>query len=144
MTTETRRVRLVLPASGTAPGTVELEPRPRRQRTLRVAVILAATLVLTPAVFFIPPHFLWPLVVLVLGAYFARREWRGEYVVLSFAGECPRCGDPLTVAAGSRIRSGQRVECYGCHREPELMLETAQVSAAAESAPADGSVDANE
>lgn len=122
MAAETRRARLTLPASPSATASIVLEPRPKGKRTTRAVLILAATLVLTPVVFLVPPHFLWPLVVLALGLYFARREWVGEYVVASFEGACPRCGEALTLEPGARIRGRQRLECYGCHREPELVV----------------------
>ena len=123
---ERRTARLTLPAAGTTEAVVEVEPQPKRQRTMRAMAVLAVSLAAAPVVFFIPPHFLWPLVVLVAGAYFARRVWRGEYVVTSFEGACPRCGEPLVVDPGTRVRGRQRIECYGCHREPELVLSTGQ------------------
>ena len=123
MPVETRRARLTLPASGSASASVEVEHQPRRQRRVRAAGIAAAAVAFAPVVFFVPPHFLWPLVVLVTGGYFAYREWTGAYVVRSFEGACPRCGAPLSVEPGSRIRQRQRIECYGCHREPELVLD---------------------
>lgn len=122
MATETRRARLVLPASGAAPAVLEVEPQPRARRAARAAAIVVGTVALAPATFLVPPHFLWPLVVLAVGFFFARRHWIGEYVVRSFEGACPRCGEALTVDAGARVRARQPLECYGCHREPELVL----------------------
>ena len=123
MAEEVRTARLVLPAAGTTEARLCVEPRPGRHRRTRAALILVAALIGAPTAFLVPPHFLWPLLVLAVGAYFAHREWTGEYVVASFEGACPRCGEALEVEAGTRIRSRQRVECYGCHREPELILD---------------------
>ncbi|MGK7312794.1 MAG: hypothetical protein ACN0LA_11205 [Candidatus Longimicrobiales bacterium M2_2A_002] len=131
MTGEARRARLVLPAAGSTEARVTVEPRPKATRTTRAAVILVMTLVLAPIAFLVPPHFLWPLVVLAVGAYFAYREWTGEYIVHGFEGACPRCGEPLEIEPGTRVRGRQRVECYGCHREPELVLEEATGDVAA-------------
>lgn len=125
MTEEARRARLTLPAAGSTEARLRVEPRSKRVRRTRAALIMATTLALAPVVFLLPPHFLWPLVVLAAGAYFVRREWTGEYIVHGFEGECPRCGEALEVEPGTRIRGRQRVECYGCHREPELILEKA-------------------
>ncbi len=119
---ERRAGRLVLPAAGTAPAALEVEPQPKRRRTVRAALILAVSIALMPVVFVVPPHFLWPLVALVAGLYFARKVWVGEYVVLSFEGTCPRCGEPLEVEPGTRLRGRERIECFGCHREPELVV----------------------
>ena len=125
MPEEARRARLVLPAAGSTEARLAVEPRPRSMRSTRAAVILAMTLVLAPVAFLVPPHFLWPFVVLAVGAYFAYREWTGEYIVHDFDGACPRCGEPLEIDPGTRVRGRQRVECYGCHREPELVLDEA-------------------
>lgn len=128
MAAETRPAHLTLPASPSAAAALVVEPRPKGKRTARAVAMVAATLVLTPVAFLVPPHFLWPLVVLALGFYFARREWVGEYVVASFEGACPRCGGALTLEPGTRIRGRQRVECYGCHREPELVVGDEQAA----------------
>ena len=125
MAEEARRARLVLPAAGSTGARLTVEPRSRGTRTTRAAVILATTLVLAPVAFLVPPHFLWPLVVLAAGAYLAYRAWTGEYIVHAFEGACPRCGEPLAIEPGTRVRGRQRVECYGCHREPELVLDEA-------------------
>ncbi|MDX1673728.1 MAG: hypothetical protein R3314_02905 [Longimicrobiales bacterium] len=123
MAVEHRTGRLTLPASGVAEASLEVEPRSRGERRLRAGAILLFTLAVAPAAFLVPPHFLWPLVVLAAGLYLVRREWAGEYVVRSFEGSCPRCGERLSVEAGARIRARQRLECYGCHREPQLRLD---------------------
>lgn len=141
MTRETRRARLVLPAAGSTEARLTVEPRPKGTRTTRAALILVMTLFLAPVTVLVPPHFLWPLVVLAAGAYFAYREWTGEYIVHGFEGACPRCGEPVEIEPGTRVRGRQRVECYGCHREPELLIDeaTGDGAASSRSPGADGS-----
>ncbi len=123
----TERVRppahLHLPGSGTAPASVEVIFQPRPARIARAVGILVVSILLMPVVFFIPPHFLWPLLSLAAGVYFARKYWVGEYYVTEFEGSCPRCGGALEVKPGSRIRNPQALECYGCHRQPELVID---------------------
>ncbi len=123
MAVEVRRARLVLPASGSTPARMQVVHRGPRVRAARALGALGGAGFLAPAVFFIPPHVVWPVLVVAAGLYVGWREWRGEYVVHSFEGSCPRCGEVLTVKDGARIRDGQRVECYSCHREPKLILE---------------------
>lgn len=115
--------RLELPGSGTADAKVEVVYQPRSTRVARALIVLAITLLVMPVVFFIPPHLLWPLAVLAVGVYLARRYWVGAYYVLDFQGSCPRCGSELELDAGSRIGSRQTLECYGCHRQPRLVID---------------------
>ena len=116
---------LVLPASGSSPARVRVVHRTTGQRAGRAALALGGSWLLMPVVFFVPPHLLWPVLVFGAGLVLGWREWRGEYVVESFEGACPRCGQELSLEEGARIRDRQRMECYGCHRQPELVLDDA-------------------
>lgn len=115
--------RLVLPGSGTAEATVRVIHQPRTKRLTMALITLGAAVAAMPVVFLLPPHLLWPILALLGGAYFAHRLWRGEYYVVEFEGRCPRCDTPLELAPGARIRGRESLECYNCHRQPELILE---------------------
>lgn len=94
--------------------------RPARERTTRALIALLGFWALVPIVFFIPPHIPWALIAFVCGIYFSIKQWRGEYIVQSFTGECPRCHSPLTIAPGTRIRLPHKIDCFNCHHEPSL------------------------
>jgi hypothetical protein len=115
--------RLVLPGGASRPAQIEVLFLPRATRLWRALLILGVAVVVAPVVFFLPPHFLWPLVVLGGAAFIAHRYWTREYYVLAFEGSCPRCEEPLEVKQGARIRGRHTLECYGCHRQPELILD---------------------
>lgn len=115
--------RLVLPGSGSAEASIEVVHQPRTKRLAMALISLGAAVAIMPLLFLVPPHFLWPLLALAVGAYLARRFWVGEYYVVDFDGSCPRCETPLELSRGARIRGRQALECYGCHRRPELVLE---------------------
>lgn len=115
--------RLHLPGAGTAPAAVEMVYQPRATRLTRALLALFVSWLMLPVVVFIPPHLPWVLAVFVGGLYFAWRFWRGEFYVSSFQGACPRCGTALELRPGARIRSSQTLECYGCHRRPELIID---------------------
>lgn len=117
------RARLVLPGSGSAEATVEVIFQSKATRVSRAILILSVAILIMPVVFFLPPHFLWPLVSLALGLYLARRYWTGVYYVVEFTGRCPRCSADLQLTRGTRIRRRQSLECFGCHRQPELLLD---------------------
>ena len=124
-TTEIGRpvARLVLPGSGTVDASVEVIYQSRATRASRALLTLGVAFVIMPVLFFIPPHFLWPLLSLVIGGYLAWRYWRGEYYLIGFEGKCPRCDTALDVARGTRVRRRHTLECYSCHRHPELVID---------------------
>lgn len=117
--------RLHLPGTGTGPAVVRAIHQPRPGRVARALLALFGSWLLIPIVFFIPPHFPWVAGAFAGGLYLALRFWRGELYVSSFEGACPQCGTALELRPGSRIRRTQTLECYGCHRQPELIVDAA-------------------
>lgn len=115
--------KLVLPGSGSIPATVEVIYQSQATRLSRALIILAVSILISPVLFFLPPHFLWPLVSLAAGGYLAWRYWTGEYYVTHFEGACPRCDTPLEMKRGTRIRGRHTLDCHGCHRQPTLILD---------------------
>ena len=101
---------------------VELEGRSRQTRTTRAILTLVGFLVLAPIVFFIPPHFPWALMAVLAGFYLSYRQWTGEYVVHSFSGKCPRCGNDLKIESGAKIKLPHEMDCYECHHKPVLQV----------------------
>lgn len=117
------RARLNLPGAGTAPAEVEMVYQARATRMTRAVTTLVASWLILPVVFFIPPHIPWVLLVFAGGLFMAWRFWRGEFYVSRFEGACPKCGTALELKPGARIRQRQTLECYGCHRSPELIVD---------------------
>jgi hypothetical protein len=115
--------RIELPGSGTTSAEIEVVYQPRSTRVARSLIVLAVTAVVMPVVIFIPPHVVWPLVTLAAGLWLARRYWVGTYHVSRFEGECPRCGTALELKPGQRIGARHTMECYGCHRQPRLIID---------------------
>lgn len=113
---------LELPGSGTAPVEVEVSFQPRGARVVRALVALLGSWALIPLVFFVPPHLPWVLAAFFGGLFLAWRFWRGDYLVRSFRGDCPRCGTVLELKPGTRIRGRHTLDCYACHRHPDLVL----------------------
>lgn len=112
----------VLRLSGYAstPAKIVALRRARSTRISRAALKLGIALVLLPIVSFIPPHFPWALAVLAIGPYLAWKEWRGDYVVRHFEGQCPNCASEMSIEAGTKLRLPAPLVCYACHQEPEL------------------------
>ena len=124
-TTELGRpaARLELPGSGTVPADVEMVYQPRATRMSRAIITLVVSWFMLPVVFFIPPHIPWVLLVFFGGLWLAWRVWKGEFYVSSFKGACPKCGTALELKPGARVRRTQTLECFGCHRRPELIVD---------------------
>lgn len=120
---QTPAARLVLPGHAPTPAAVQVRARPRKQRMVRALVLLAVSWALVPLVLLVPPHLPWALGAFAAGIYFALRTWRGEYVVDSFSGACPRCGEPLEMAPGTLVKLPHAVTCYHCHHEPALQVD---------------------
>lgn len=123
-TTEIGRpgAKLVLPGAGSTDATVEVIYQSQATRVSRALITLAVAILIAPVLFFLPPHFLWPLVSLAVGGLLAWRYWTGEYYVTYFEGSCPRCEIPLEMARGTRIRGEHMLDCHGCHRHPTLIV----------------------
>lgn len=103
-------------------GTLDAIARPPGERASRAVGTLLLFLAIGAAVFFIPPHIPWVLAAVGAGVFFSLRQWRGEYRVQRFSGNCPRCGHALEIAPGDGIRLPMKLTCFNCHHEPTLSL----------------------
>ena len=125
------RLRAYLPA----PARVELIYQPAGQRALRSALFLALFWGAIPFLLWLPPHYPWVVSALAAGAFLAHREWMGRYRVSSFAGLCPRCHHPLSLAPDRAISLPHTLTCYHCHFEPELEVRFEEPDGTAEQEP---------
>lgn len=72
---------------------------------------------LAPIVFWVPPHVVWVLVVLVIGAVRALNRFREYRTLVSLRGTCPRCGTEQEFRELGRMRSPHAVHCASCRWE---------------------------
>lgn len=112
--------RLSLFGFPSTPVRLRVRPRSPGNRALRAGIGAVGTLVLTPVAFIVPPHAPWGLAVLVTGGILTWRGWTTREVVETFEGSCPRCGAPLVLPPGSRLRKGRSLPCDGCGMTPLL------------------------
>jgi hypothetical protein len=99
--------------------------RTRAERASRTLLTFAATLLATPLGFLIPPHLEPALVVFLIGLYFTRRAWVGEWEVLNMAGTCPRCDAAIVIRAGTVLYLPHSLTCARCRAECWLELGAA-------------------
>lgn len=104
-------------------ATVVVAPRADSHRTLRTALALLGTAVLTPAAFLVPPHAPWGVGALVGGLLLTRRQWAHTHSVLEVAADCPNCGSPLCVTPGSRLKFPHPLSCDHCQRAVTIHVD---------------------
>jgi len=103
-------------------ATAELIYQNPRTRMTRATLILLGCWIIAPIAFIVPPHIPWAVLAFGGGLYLAVRQWRGEYLVNAFSGECPRCHAALRLAPGTKIRLPYAIDCFQCHHEPVLEI----------------------
>jgi len=97
--------------------------RSRRWRALRASAFFGGGLILAPLVGVVPPHAPWVAGALGFGGFFGIRKWRERFTLVSFEGDCPRCGEPVRVRAGTPLRATLSVPCEKCHYDAHLTVE---------------------
>lgn len=80
---------------------------------------------LAPAVFFVPPHIPWVLLVIGIGGYRAFTRMLEHRTLVSLHGVCPKCGAEQDFAELGRMREPHRVTCAGCRWELEAEVARA-------------------
>lgn len=99
------------------PAVLVAYQRTRAERTMRAGYTLLATLVVSPLFFVIPPHFEWSAAAFVVGLWFVRRAWLGEWVVERVEGTCARCTAPVAVKPGTVLVLPHTIRCDACGAE---------------------------
>jgi hypothetical protein len=89
---------------------------------MRASLVAVSVPPLALVAFLIPPHGETLFLAVGVGVYLIYREATTRYVVQSFDGTCPRCGDALLLKRGSRLTSARSVPCYGCHFHPTIEI----------------------
>src|SRR5690606_452769 len=103
-----------------AAARLEVEPRSLAARRMRGLITVVVCIAVAPIVFFIPPHAEWLLALVVGGGLETRRQLLAQYRVLSFEGECPRCGAALRMRSGTLLRLPHGINCTSCRTESRL------------------------
>jgi hypothetical protein len=99
--------------------------RTRGERAALTGMTLVGSWLVAPFALLIPPHFESGVVAFLLGLYFARRAWVGEWRVDRMAGSCPRCDAVMTLKSGTMLYLPHTLHCGSCRTELWLELEPA-------------------
>lgn len=110
---------------------LDVLPRSLAWRLTRASAFWAGGLVLAPAVGLVPPHAPWAVAALGIGGIMGVRKWRERFTLLSFQGDCPKCGAPLSLKSGTPVRLMMTVPCVECNHDSRLAAHF----------PSDGSTD---
>ncbi|HEX7049298.1 MAG TPA: hypothetical protein VF188_03715 [Longimicrobiales bacterium] len=122
---QTPAAKLWLAGHPSTPARLEVIYQPKSTRVTNAILALVLSWLAIPIVVFIPPHFPWVLGAFGYGIFAAWKYGRGEYVVRSFAGECPRCHEELSIKPKTRLKTPYKLTCYKCHFEPVLVMGAA-------------------
>ena len=116
------RAWIVLPGHREAEARVDMVPFPFWARAFRTAGLAAGWGLAAVATFFAMfDPFLTSIPVLV-GMFGVYRSWRGHFLIRSFHGGCPRCGQAMRLKPGARISVPHPMICYSCHHEGQLLF----------------------
>jgi hypothetical protein len=106
--------------------------RARPERLIRTGLTFLGTLIATPFGFLVPPHLEPAVVVFLIGLYFTRRAWVGEWQAADLSATCPRCDAPVRVRSGAVLYLPHSVTCAACRAE--LWIELGEPPDVAEEA----------
>lgn len=103
------------------PLAARIVARSRAWRVGGAVRTFAVFAVVAPLVAVFPPHAVWLIGALAVGAVLARRRYIERYTLVGVEGKCPKCGTPLSVKKG-RLKRPHPLPCEGCNHEPSLRL----------------------
>lgn len=103
------------------PMAARIIARSRAWRVGGAVRTFAVFAVVAPLVAVFPPHAVWLIGALVVGAVLARRRYIERFTLVGVEGKCPKCGTPLSVKKG-RLKRPHPLPCEGCNHEPSLRL----------------------
>jgi len=107
------------PARG---AVLQVLPRSTAWRGTRASAFFGGGLLMAPILGVLPPHAPWVAGALGLGGFFGIRKWRERFTLMSFHGECPKCGGALGLRKGIPLRAELSVPCEGCHHDSRLSV----------------------
>jgi hypothetical protein len=110
---------------------VRLHRRSRSWRVWGAARIFGTSLLVTPVMALLPPHAIWPVGVLLTGAFLARRRLSEHFTLLELVGMCPKCDAQLHIRGG-RLREAHTLPCDGCHHQSTLKVAAGLLESRAE------------
>ena len=100
---------------------VTIRPRSRGWRIGgALGTFFGVVAIASPLVVF-PPHAVWLLGGLGVGALLAQRRYIERFTLLSATGHCPKCGQAFCLRK-MRLRTPHPLPCEGCHHESTLRL----------------------
>ncbi len=104
-------------------ATARIEARSVRWRAVRTALALATGLIVAPAAALVPPHAPWALGTLAVSLVMARRLWTEEHTLHFLEGDCPRCGEGVSVSRAVRLRHPHPISCPSCQHELAMSVD---------------------
>lgn len=105
------------------PATARIEARSVGWRARRTALALVVGLIVAPVVALVPPHAPWMLAALGISVLMARRRWAEQHTLHFLAGDCPRCGEDISISRPVRLRHPHPIPCPSCQYELAVSVD---------------------
>ena len=105
------------------PLRLTVESRSTAWRATRAAAFVGGGLVLAPVVALAPPHVAWAMGSVLTGGFLGWRKWVERFTLVAVEGDCPKCGDALTLDGATRLRARSTLPCPGCHHDLQVILD---------------------
>lgn len=105
------------------PATARIEPRSVGWRARRTALALVTGLIVAPAVALVPPHAPWVIAALGISLFMAQRRWSEAHTLHFLKGDCPRCGEDVSLSRPVRLRHPHAMSCPACQHELAISVD---------------------
>jgi hypothetical protein len=97
------------------------------ERAIRTGLTFGGVLLATPLGFLVPPHLEPAAMVFLVGLYFTRRAWVGEWQAAALDATCPHCDAALRVRRATMLYLPHSLTCAACRSELWLEVGAAPV-----------------
>jgi hypothetical protein len=87
------------------------------ERAVRTGLTFVGVLVATPLGLLVPPHLEPAALVFIIGLYFTRRAWVGEWQADELDASCPHCDAALHVKRAAMLYLPHTLTCPACRSE---------------------------
>ncbi len=106
-----------------ARATARVETRGVAWRARRSSLALVGGVIVAPLAALVPPHAPWALAALGVSLVTARHYWTERHSLHALEGDCPRCGEGVSISRVVRLRHPHPISCTSCRYELAIRVD---------------------